>query len=290
VVSLVITQGSSPTHKVFVDGGPVNITAQVNDVNAADSHVYDWSLTDNVLLASNLGMADASFSLDPSMLTPGDYQLVVIVTDNGSPALSSSVNDWLSVQATPPLLGNQDSDGDGIDDITEGTEDNDGDGIENYLDAVDEAFLLQGKHAESKQWLLNTQQGLRLRLGRTAFLSNRQTAQVSQQEIDLYSGWRGSAAPADSRDVHSNAGGLFDFEINGLAYPGQSVVLVIPQHAAIPDQPVYRMYTEVDGWKDFIQDQQPVIRAWQVGILPAARGCAVYGRSGQRILLCADHD
>jgi hypothetical protein len=64
----------------------------------------------------------------------------------------------------------------------------------------------------------------------------------------------GGPAPAEAIDTQANTGGYFDFEIHGLTHSGQSVLIVIPLHAAIPDNPAYRKYTENNGWQDFVED------------------------------------
>jgi hypothetical protein len=64
----------------------------------------------------------------------------------------------------------------------------------------------------------------------------------------------GGVLPANTMDKSVNTGGYFDFEIHGLTRPGQSVLVVIPQFAAIPADAVYRKYTESGGWTSFVED------------------------------------
>ena len=253
IATMDITQNGVSTRVVTADGGLVNVSAMVNDANATDTHNYDWSMTDNVLLAPNTNVSN--FDIDPSGLTPDVYRVAVKVTDNGVPILGSQIDLLVPVLLTAPNLTDlDDSDGDGIGDLSEGIGDSDGDGIPDYLDAIDNLAAMQGKKGITNGWLLNTQPCLGLRLGRTALFAANQTANVTAQEIKQHAGKLGGGAPADPTDTLANVGGYFDFEIYGLAQPGQSVLIVIPQHTIIPDDPVYRAYTKVSGWQDFVED------------------------------------
>ena len=171
------------------------------------------------------------------------------------PILGSQIDLLLPVLLTGPVLTDlDDSDGDGVGDLSEGIGDSDSDGIPDYLDAINNLAAVQGKKGVMNGWLLNTQPGLRIRLGRIALFAANQTANVTAQEIKQHVGKLGGAAPADPTDTVKNTGGYFDFEIYGLTQTGQSALIVIPQHAAIPDDPVYRTYTKVSGWQDFVED------------------------------------
>jgi hypothetical protein len=172
------------------------------------------------------------------------------------PNLDSQIELLLTVLQTEPVLTGADSDNDGVDDITEGFGDSDNDGIPDYLDAINIPVAMPGKEGVSDKWLLNVQPGLGIRLDNIALLAGRNTAHVTEQEINQYSGKPGGVLPAETIDTLINAGGYFDFEINGLSYPGQSVLIVIPQHTAIPVNAVYRMYSIISGWKDFVEDSK----------------------------------
>ena len=111
-------------------------------------------------------------------------------------------------------------------------------------------------------------------MGNIALLSNRHTAHVRKQEIEDHSGSLGGAVPADAIDTLVNTGGYFDFEIHGMKQSGKSVLIVIPQHAAIPDNAVYRKYAEVSGWQDFIEDAKNSLASapGEAGINPPEAG------------------
>ena len=194
VATLEVTQNGVLTRAVTVDGGPVNVSVTVNDANTTDTHSYYWSMTDNVLLAPNPGLS--SFIIDPSGLTPDVYRVVVTVTDSGLPNLDSQIELLLTVLQTEPVLTGADSDNDGVDDITEGFGDSDNDGIPDYLDAINIPVAMPGKEGVSDKWLLNVQPGLGIRLDNIALLAGRNTAHVTKQEINQYSGKPGGVLPA----------------------------------------------------------------------------------------------
>jgi hypothetical protein len=172
----------------------------------------------------------------------------VRVTDDGLSSLSSELEFLITVLDTAPVLTTADSDGDGVDDVSEGFGDADSDGIPDHLDAIVNPAVLQGRAGVSDKWLLNTQAGLNLRLGAIALRTGQQTASISQQDINDHSG------AVNTVDKQLNTGGYFDFEIHGLTFAGQSAIIVIPQHSAVPDSAVYRKYTVTGGWNDFVED------------------------------------
>ena len=106
-------------------GGSITLTAVISDNNESDLHSYNWDL-------SSLDMNNQTEQLaqvDPSNITPGDYDISLVVTDNGLPNLSSEENFTLTI-----AYG--DSDGDGVLDNEdafptdpEERSDSDGDGI-----------------------------------------------------------------------------------------------------------------------------------------------------------------
>ena len=270
VVDLQVSQNGAFTHTVYSDAGTVNIKARVHDVNATDSHSYDWSMTDNVLLVFNQGLNNAEFKLDPSGINPGFYRVALAVTDNGVPSLASQTELWINIVETEPILTNIDSDHDGINDIDEGTGDSDNDGIADYLDGITDPSVMQGKEGESGKWLLNTQPGLMLRLGNIAFFSSQHSANVAQHDINLHTGKGAGMIPARTEDTHKNIGGFFDFEIHGLTQVGQSVLVVVAQHEMIPAQATLRKYTEIDGWENFVENSKNKLSTSQgeAGICP----------------------
>jgi uncharacterized protein (UPF0147 family) len=280
---LEITQNSLLTRITAKDAGPVTVKTIVQDTNHLDSHSFDWSQTDNVLLASSPGLSDSQFTFEPSSLSPGLYKINVKVTDNGSPELSTRIETSFTVSKTAPVfIQNQDSDGDGVNDEVEGYDDSDNDGIPDYLDGVDNPSAMQGKEGVSDKWLLNVQPGLAIRLGDIPLLADQHTANITSQDIENIADSFGGVIPADTTDTFTNTGGYFDFEITGLTRVGQSVLIVLPQYAAIPANAVYRKYTTINGWMNFVEDSKNKLSSavGEEGICPAPGDSAYQHNDG----------
>ncbi len=244
-VTLSASQGSTATRLVQHNGANVVVTASVTDPNQNDIHIYDWSASDNALL--DLDTADSTFTFAPE--TIGTYGLRLTVTDSGG--LSNSASLTLNVFAALPALGSDDTDGDNIDDTTEGSGDDDGDGIPNYLDNANlQRNTLQEFWATANEFVIETEPGLALQLGSVAFRTGSGGSYVTDDEVATH-GNEGSGAVADSD--YSYAGGLFDFAIEDLPVSGQSVNIVLPQQSAIPPNALYRKLLHF-GWVDFVED------------------------------------
>ncbi|MBT4195065.1 MAG: DUF5011 domain-containing protein, partial [Gammaproteobacteria bacterium] len=278
---LEITQNSLLTRIIAKDAGPVTVKNTVQDTNPLDTHSFDWSQTDNVLLASNPGLSDSQFTFEPSSLSPGLVKINVKVTDNGG--LFTSIETSFKVLNTAPVfIEKQDSDGDGIDDEIEGYDDSDNDGIPDYLDGVENLSAMQGKEGISDKWLLNVQPGLAIRLGDIPLLADQHTANITAQDIENIAGSFGGVVPAEAIDTFTNTGGYFDFEITGLTSVGQSALIVIPQYAAIPANAAYRKYTTINGWMDFVEDSKNKLSSavGEEGVCPAPGDSAYQHNDG----------
>jgi hypothetical protein len=91
-------------------------------------------------------------------------------------------------------------------------------------------------------------------------------------------GNEGNAAPGSDDARFRYPGGLYDFEVVGLPEPGASVLVVIPQNAAIPDAAGYRKFTAASGWSDFVTNSsnQLMSAPGAPGVCPAP-GSPNYG-------------
>ncbi|KAB7623960.1 outer membrane beta-barrel protein [Alkalilimnicola sp. S0819] len=270
-VTLSAEQGGDTRQLVGNHDGLVVIRATVNDPNSGDTHRYDWSGGSSLLVDTD-GDAE-TFTLDPSALAAGTYKVRVTVTDDGVPAASRSASLILRVvQSLPVLDGAKDSDGDGIDDATEGLGDSDGDGIPDYLDAIDDSHVLPERLANQQSFLVECAPSARCRLGENALRGGHGGAQISSEELSTLPGLR-------KDPDYVNVGGTFDFEAD-VPTVGASLQVVIPQRAPVPRQAVYRKFRN-GGWGDFVSDARnrlysaPGVRgycpppgdaAWQPGL------------------------
>jgi hypothetical protein len=240
-VSLSAGQGGAQTRTIVIGGGSVTVASTVIDPNTGDSHSYDWTATDARL--SDIDSAVDTYSFMPDGLVPGIYTLRLAV-DDGTEAVGASLALNI-VEAPPSLSATQDSDGDGIDDASEGTTDGDNDGVPDYLDAIASANVLQEHSALSTGYLIEGEPSVRLTLGSVALWTQDGRASVDPGDIENF----GLAADAG----YDFSGGLFDFIIEDIPVAGQSVKVVIAQLAAIPQNPVYRK-ADSGVWHDFVID------------------------------------
>ncbi len=249
-VSLQVLQGGTTISKAYVDRGEVTVNALVTDPNAGQSHRYDWSATANALLAPG-DTASASWTFTPDV---GVFEIDVLVADDASPAGQTRARRLLKIEATAPqLLSSNDSDGDGINDEAEGSGDSDDDGVADYLDSISLPNLLQsegGRNVEDS--LLQGEQGLKLKIGGTAYAAGVPGAAITDETIRQFGGDAGDA-PLNASDEFDHIGGVYDFEISGFA-AGSSVRLIIPLQSAIPRNARYRKFDPQTGWKDFVED------------------------------------
>jgi hypothetical protein len=243
-VALQAVQNGAATVVVGRNVGPVVVTAAVQDADTGNTHSFDWAGTSNSLVDSD--GVPGTFTFDPAGLTPGLYELRVKVMDNGSPSASATTSLFVRVVDTLPVLGATDSDGDGIADNVEGFGDSDGDGIPDYLDAVNAANVLPEMAVDRLTYLIECQPGVACRVGANALRGESGGTRLTDNDF--------AQGIVSSRDPDfSNVGGIFDFSAR-LAQAGQSMLIAIPQRAAIPANAVYRKQGADGKWRDFVSN------------------------------------
>ena len=266
LVNVEIRQGGLLATTVATDAGEVELTANIIDPNPDDEHRYDWSMTNNSLVPTN-DYYSMTFVFDPSSLPAGIYELAVTVTDDGEGLLEGSSESLLSlITEAPVLAGDVDSDGDGIADADEGAGDADLDRVPDYLDAVEEPNQLPASESGA---VVQTDAGLQLTLGETAFASSNGFASVTLQDLMDHGGAGGGVGTNVEDENYQFNSGIFDFEVIGVE-AGQSVRIVLPQSAAIPENAVYRKYFADSGWIDFEEDANNLLASasGSLGVCP----------------------
>jgi len=151
-----------------------------------------------------------------------------------------------------------DTDGDGINDIDEGTADDDGDGIPNYLDSVTlGANVLEESVEDTKNhYLVESEPGTILVLGKSRLDGEAGGILIDENELLSVIG------EENNDQEYQNSGGVFDFIIRGLPEAGQSISIVIPLRQVIPADAVYRKYdTTSQTWYSFVEDEFNIIRS-----------------------------
>jgi hypothetical protein len=241
LVSLSAEQGGIQSRNVLTGAGDVTVIPTLIDPNTDDSHSYDWTATDGRL--RDIDSAVDTYTFDPDDLSPGIYTLHLKVSDGSAKDETSLALNLIA--AAPSLSADQDSDGDGTDDLSEGIADEDNDGVPDYLDAIPSANVLQEQSALSTSYLIEGEPSVRLTLGSVALRAQHGMANIDPDDLESV------GAPVDTEFDFSS--GLFDFNIEEIPVAGQSVQVVIAQLAAIPQNPVYRKLTPA-GWNDFVID------------------------------------
>ncbi|MDG1115223.1 MAG: HYR domain-containing protein [Pseudomonadales bacterium] len=230
-LKLSVSQGDQNGRKVAAEGGPVVVMLSINDPNG--SHTVDWSASDNNLVATS---DDGMFEFDPAALAEGGYEVTAIVTDSGITDATFEIGVLIRVSAEAVEA---DSDGDGVPDSKDTSE-------ETNVIAVD---------ADAGTAAVTADAGVKLVIGDAAQASGTSGIAVSEETIAA-SGADGGEAPTNGDDEDFNyPAGVYDFQVQDLPVPGQSVRLTIPVAAGIPADAVMRKYTEAEGWFDFVIDE-----------------------------------
>ena len=234
---LTVTQGGNTGRIVAADGGTVTVTATYSDLNSADTHTLVWAAAVSDLPSAVIDGAVATF--DPSTLGDTVISADATVTDSGADALATDASATIKVLATAPVLGDTDSDGDGISDADEGYGDSDNDGIPDYQDNIVESYL--APIGDSDQ-VVETSFGTTIALGDAALSAGDNEIGVDEEDV--------GTADAD----YSYLGGLADFEVSG-GQAGASYNVVLPLSVAVPANASVRKFIDANvGWQDFVLD------------------------------------
>ncbi len=244
VVRLVMSQNGVETTQITAQDGQVTVRAEVTDLNPADTHSFDWSSTQGLADVDNQPVNDTRV-FDPSALTQGAYQVSVRVQDSAAGQSQAQLNFKL-VATQPVLSADEDTDNDGISDLDEGLNDSDQNGIPDYLDNMPGTNVLPQVGIVTDAYLIECDPGVRCGLGLFALKGNSGGVQILNDEL-------GALVDVIPDATFTPVGGIFDFVINDLPTPGQTVRIVIPQQAPIPANATYRKYQK-GQWVSFVQN------------------------------------
>lgn len=233
MVKISLIQNSQTVAMVYQDQGNFTISGQASDANNDD---LTWQFNEiQGQLNLNTEQGDSlNTVLDPALLNTGFYQLDVSVNDGQHDLIQSLA---FHIKAVAPVLTTNDTDGDGIDDITEGLMDSDGDGLADYLDAVnDEQSLQQSLSDSGSEDALKAQGGLSLKMGSLALEYEREGARISS--LDIMS----DESPSPFDEGSSFAGNILDFEVHGLSPVDPFAHIIVPLESVIPIGAQYWKY------------------------------------------------
>ncbi|SEI12628.1 Fibronectin type III domain-containing protein [Rheinheimera pacifica] len=243
VVMLEAQQQNQIRLTVGKTAGVVTVAAQVTDPNPGDTVSLQWQ-ADAAL--TNISNDISQFVFDPANLSSGVYQIALTATDNAAEPLSYTAQVYLLVQDVLPVLDGSDSNNNLIPDNVEGLGDSNGNGIPDYLDPGFDCNVMPEQLLTVTQFVAEGEPGICLRKGATAALSNTGGIQLTSADLQ----WLEPDMQA------TNIGGTFDFILRNLPTAGASYALVLPQRQPVPQNAVYRKYTQATGWTNFVQNER----------------------------------
>ena len=271
-INVTVWQKGIQVPSIAKNDGEVTVVLTISDSNSQDSHQIDWQIPDylNAVLSSDeLQFVFPADSVSLPETNQSLISLLVTVTDSGnstnsgSAELSQTKHIFMPLFASQKILGNLDSDRDGVSDLDEGFSDDDNDGLPAYMDNSTIPYLQPLHINAAVVKLAETEPGLQLRLGKFALLQNSDGLLLSQQEI--------LATGLVEQDNLANTMGYFDFEIHNIMPFGRSVAIVLPLGDAIVEYSVYRKINGEQQWVDFVEDSNNVIATSATinGVCPA---------------------
>ena len=246
-VILQVSQAEVDGSTISQKAGIVIIKPEIVDINAADTHTVDWTNALLTLPDATVVVVDGEGSefpyevleIDPSDLA-GVYLVAVDVNDSVD-SVSVAVNMNVLAQA-PELSEKSDIDGDGISDAEEGAGDSDGDGIPDYADNIVESNLIPAGDGGAT---VESEPGTTLILGSVALGAGDNNVSITEEEI---------AALTDVGDTsYDYPEALIDFAATGAEF-GHSYTLVVPLSVGLPEGAVYRKYSTLGGWANFVEN------------------------------------
>lgn len=241
-INLLVRQNDENRLTVSQVDGLVRIQAQVSDPNPNDQFTNVWAADQALVNTSSDALI---FEFDPSGLSADVYKATLTTTDTG--LLSDSQTVYINLVNSLDDLTAIDTDGDLIPDNEEGYADTDGDGIPDYLDAISECNVVPSQSVTQDSFLVEGDPGVCLRKGWLSIASQSGGLLIdnSQAQNDL----------TVDEDV-TISGDIVDFIAYGLPEKGQNYRLVNPQSRPIPQNAIYRKYSQANGWFNFVEDDQ----------------------------------
>lgn len=239
-VRLRTAQNNLPTLTAYQNSGLFTVTAEIDDPNPNDFHSLDWTGTDSRLSPPS-NRSTAVFTIDPSRLQTGIYPIKIQVADSGSPSKTITTQGYIRIASSSakPSYSYADTDLDGIPDAID---------PDNLPFAL--PIIMNGVIGD----VLETEPGVRLRLGAVALSTGSPDAGVDNTDIGNFESENGSNPNYAYDGITYDF--IVDFEIAGLPRPGTTAKLVMPIFEGIPPYAVYRKYIPGTGWVDFTSNEK----------------------------------
>lgn len=235
----------------------VTVYANIRDGNSTDTHTIQWLPDQRIVRTNDSSEADFEFSAEG--LSAGIYSIAAKITDSHNSPQTTETQIFIEVTNSLAILGSDDSDGDLLSDSEEGYQDSDKDHIPDYLDPNSDCSVIPQKTEQQQRYLVEGETSGCLRLGEAASRSTSGGSLVDNN---------GSILPQDIDT--NNVGGIFDFEVHGLSESTSSYAIVLPQRQPLPQDAVYRKYSQQQGWYTFVANDKNKIYSAQgkSGICP----------------------
>lgn len=228
-VGLQLSQSGEERVVASRDSGPITFSADIDDPDTTDAHAIEWRAPAGATYA----VSGNSIIVEPASLPAGVHRFELIVTDNGSPPVTTRRTFEVVVVETAPVLP-----GGATRLLPNGLPDSPA-----YAPVAPNVLPERG--GELSHHLMEADAGTRLSLGAYAMYRG-------DYQTELPGTISALQIPNDSV---ANLGGYFDFVIADLPRVGESVSVVIPQRVAVPAQPVYRKFNPtLTRWQTFFED------------------------------------
>jgi hypothetical protein len=229
--------------------GTIVVNAQVLDANLADTVALQWHAEPELV---NVSTEPGVFEFDPVEVADGVYKVSLTATDDAGEPLSTTRTLNLRVANSLPVLGTGDRNNNLIPDVEEGRGDSNGNGIPNYLDNMPSSNILPQVGNVTSNHLVECDPGVRCGLGLFALSGQSGGVQILDGELNTLNIIQDNA--------FTPVGGIFDFSINDLPTPGQTVRIVIPQIQPVPAGGTYRKFQQ-GRWVSFVTDSNNSIHS-----------------------------
>jgi hypothetical protein len=260
-----------PVSALLPDGGMASATAVIGG-HRAGTVIYDWSASDNALLAvASGGLAQKTLRFAPQTLPAGRYTLVLRV--------QRELGEYSSTESEIAYTFRVVAEA-GADEVADG----DNDGIPDSADDIDgRTGFANELHAHSGVQMQG-EPGVRLQLGTIARTRRSTSARVTAEDIANAGDGKGGTVN-NSEDSFDYQSGIYDFEVANLPEPGSSVQIVIPQSAPVGEFPEYRKFRPQTGWTKFVEDENNSIAS----AAGSSAGCPPPGDSAYQSGIAPGH-
>lgn len=244
--TLQVSQGGEIRPIVYAGDGKFEITVLTSDPNGSGTAVCTvWDSPGvDLVFGSDLCLV----SVDASLLTPGSYRFEVGVSDYSFTIQRAVTVTVLAGNA--PALSGADSDGDGLDNASEGAVDANGNGLLDYLDAVgDDApdVIPLNLTAGTLPMMASTDAGLRLRAGASAIAAQ----SLSQSGIQVFESQVTVAGNPVLDADFAAIGAIVDFRVDGLTAVRRVAHVVIPLPVVLLPGVTWRQLDPTGRWTGF---------------------------------------